>query len=604
MLRSRMVLPARSLSRITVLIAVYLAPLMFQSCGSSGNESDDDYDDGVSAEIEAAVGGTLTTPSGISLSIGPAALPGDTSVSLIPFEPLAAADGNFIAGARMEPDGLILDSAVVVRFPLPYDWPTGATPLVFEFKGSDFSAAVPTFAYARVGGSSGHYYAEVLTSHFSGVICAENCHAGTMKHVLNTLAARGCNRDSVLAYAQRQFPSVPISDECGARNPEAVQALLDTYFDDYAEFDENYSVSSNVLAGLEDDVRSGRQVVLAFKPGAWGERSGPNNFLSTSVLDYAHTAPLEVHEGRVQIRNTLATSDESLISALGGDNTVWYPFSELNAFRRLPQGVAAEIQICGEPDCLSDPDRNPYGIAPYHPVEGVSYAGRAWSDPWTYMLSSGSWSGIPPRGVPWGAVHIYLEKAHGPQEQLCAPAGEEARFDASVSIPGYTHQFHSIIALGAFAEYDDEPGYPAVFGGEGSTVSETSFLEYDEVRLIFNKTLPGPGTYPFSDGSPGFKAFLVYTTPEIADEDTGIPTVFSTTSGTVTLTKFGTAVGAPVEGTFSSNLTGDKAIYVDGEIQYLHLTGTIAGSFSAVLSNWDGSALGMTIPIRGHLASP
>ena len=62
---------------------------------------------------------------------------------------------------------------------------------------------------------------------------------------------------------------------------------------------------------------AGREVVVAFKPGQWGSRGGTHNFYPTSVMEYAHTAPLEMKDGKLQIQNTLATSHAKLISALG-----------------------------------------------------------------------------------------------------------------------------------------------------------------------------------------------------------------------------------------------------------------------------------------------
>jgi hypothetical protein len=195
-------------------------------------------------------------------------------------------------------------------------------------------------------------------------------------------------------------------------------------------------------------------------------------------------------------------------------------------------------------------------------------------------------------------VRIYLEKANGPQEQLC-PRTDDSRLDASVNITGYSHQFHSHSTWFGFGQYNDDPGYPAVFACECTPIDESSLLHFDQATLVFNKTLPGPGTYPISDGAEGFGAVVMYTTPSIRDEDSNIPTVFWSQSGSVTLTLFSTAPGAPIEGTFTCNVESSQAIIVDGEIDYVDLTGTIAGSFHGVLQ--DAGMPGLVVSRMGQI---
>lgn len=581
-------------TRFSILAAAFLAAVVvWQGCSSdkkptSSNDTGgpNDLAGADSSYVMAADGDTLTTATGIVLAIGPGALPLDTMVAVIPVS-ATDNDGLFLGAARMEPDGLILDSAVLVRIPLPSDWDPEDTPLVYEFKGNNPRRAVPSAAWARVVGTPGAYQAEILTSHFSGVVCARNCHAGTIRHVLKTLSDRGCDADSVLARARSRFPGVNIPDDgCGARNPETVQAFLDTHFEDRGGFNAGQPVPANILAELAAYAQAGRQVVLAFKPGQWGARQGTNNFYPTAEIDYAHTAALEVRNGQVMIRNTLATQDQSLITALGGENTVWYPVAQLNEFRNLPQGVAAELQVCGQPDCLSDPTKNQFGIAPFHPVAGQSYIGRAWSDPWTYIFSEGSWSGIPPRGVPWTAVRIYVERLDGPLADLCPDEKSDSSMTATFNLPGHPGPFVAQWVAAGLGSFNEVPGYPAIQGSTDPLYSPERLFESDWILLFFDKTLPGPGTYAFEQGGVTFGwGALFFTTPLITHEGTEFPVTFAATSGTFTLEEYGTSIGSRLRGTFDAGIEGDRSLTpIDEEDpDFETIIGSVTGTFDGVI---------------------
>ncbi len=557
-----------------------------KSTGSDddGDGGPNDLSGGATAMIVADEGGALMTTGGITLTVEPGALPGDTTVALIPVSVIEA-DDQFIAGARMEPDGLVLDSPLVVRFPLPSDWHADDTPLVYEFKGYDPANAVATGAYARVTGAPGAYFAEVLVSHFSGTVCARNCHAGTIRQVLQNFTARGCDSDSILGRVRSKYSGVNVPpDGCGARGVETVQAFLDTYFEDRGGFNAGSPVPGNLLAELAGYAQSGRQVVLAFKPGTWGSRSSPHNFLPTSEMEYAHTAPLEVKNGVVQIRNTLATGNTKLINALGGENVVRYPLDKLNEFRDLPQGVATELALGLDPGDLSDPKRNPYGLDIYHPIEGQSYWGRAWSDPWTYLFSEGKWSGIPPRSIPWTAVRIYVERLDGPQSELCPEEEDESSLSATVSITGYTTSFVPKTVIAGLGSLNGVGGYPAIAATNDTEFSPTSVYNYDYLMLFMDKGLYS-GTFSFADNPDDGDALLAFSTPLIRDAGTSNNVVFGAMSGTLTLESYGTAIGQTLRGSFSVAVEGNRETTYPGaeDPEYETITGTITGSFDAKL---------------------
>jgi hypothetical protein len=448
-------------------------------------------------------------------------------------------------------------------------------------------------------GTPGAYKAEILTSHFSGVVCARNCHAGTIRHVLARFSDRGCDADSVLARARGKYPGVDIPDDgCGARAPETMQAFLDTYFEDRGGFNAGQPVPANLLAELAAHAQAGREVVLAFKPGQWDARQGPNNFFPAGAMDYAHTAALEVRDGQVMIRNSLATQDPDLIAALGGENTVWYPAAQLNEFRDQPQGVATELQVCGQPDCLSDRSRNQHGIAPYQPIAGQSYAGRAWSDPWTYIFSEGSWSGIPPRGVPWTAVRIYVERLDGPQSELC-PKGGDSSMVADFNLTGHPGPFVAQWVVAGLGSVNDESGYPAIQGSTDPNFSPEHLYESDFITMFFDKNLPGPGTYNYSPGGVafGFGSFF-FLTPNITHEGTIFPVTFVAVGGSFTLEEYGTSVGQRLRGTFSATIAGDRDLVPINEEDpdFETIQGTVSGSFTGVISGGAAAAAITALP--------
>jgi hypothetical protein len=568
-----------------------LAAAMSLSCSgdkSTGTKKDhagpSDLPGAVEAQVIADSGAVLTTGDGIVLTIGPGALPNDTLVKLIPVEP-PTLDDQFITAARMEPEGLVLNAPVRLRFPLPSGWPSDENPLVYEFLGNDPSWAMSSMAYARVTGAGDTLFAEVLMSHFSGPVCAKNCHAGTIRYILDVLQARGCNRDSVIEEVQRRYPGVAIPrDGCGMRGAETIQAFLDTYFDDVASYNDGEQTPPAMISQLFDDVLQGRQVVMAFKPGNWGVRGGAHDFFPTGALDYSHSAALELHDGQIQLRNTLATEKTDLIQALGGSNVVWYPAASLNDFRQLPDGVATELQICGSPDCLTDPSRNSEHIKAFEPVAGRSFIGQAWTDPWTYFLKEGGWSGVPPRVKPWTAVRIYVEKLDGPQNQLCSGPLANS-FVADVDIPGKSGVFQPASIYAGFGERDNEVDLPAIQATTDITPDPSSFRFYDFLNIIFAKTLEAQGTYDFSDGSsPEFKVVLWYSTPVIEDDDTGYPTTFLSQSGTLRLGSFGATRGSRVSGSFTVQVHGDQMVRNGTDFDSVPIDGTLDGSFDVVLS--------------------
>ena len=156
----------------------------------------------------------------------------------------------------------------------------------------------------------------------------------------------------------------------------------------------------DVLAGAIQAARDGRLVVLAFTNAPWQPRGGAHGLYPGGR--YAHTATLRVEGDQVVVHNTIMNDNARLRALFGGEVTATWPAERLEEFRGLQVGVALEIQLCGQPDCLSAPDRNPYGLNVYAPLNGISsvFAG----------------SSVAPRLVAWPAVRLYVERPAGSME--------------------------------------------------------------------------------------------------------------------------------------------------------------------------------------------
>ncbi len=373
--------------------------------GPSDENDSSDLSGAGSAHIVATAGGSVATTGGIELILPPGALPSDTTVTVIPVTPTAS-EGRGIVAVRIEPAGIVLNDTAIIEFPLPADWDPNDSPVLLAFD-TDPTYAGNTYTFAEVSTASKAPRARAKVMRLGGLICAENCHAGTIRSILDEFERRGCNRDSVLARIEREFTGVDIPDDgCGHRSPENVQALLDTWFDDLGGWNAGDPVPADVLAQVAAAVRDGRSATVAFRKGAWGERGGEHGFLPATTSEFPHSAFLEVADGEVVIKNTVVVGNWKLALGLGG-NTIRYPFDQINEFREMRSGVPVEMEVCGSPGCLGDSTRNNYGINPFLNAP----------DP-------------EKRNQPWTAVRIYVEKDATAGGNPCgeSPDGEAGYF--------------------------------------------------------------------------------------------------------------------------------------------------------------------------------
>lgn len=368
-------------SRPVFLVALGACIAAFGMGGCPGNTNNGNTDDGVPqavrATISAAKGGTISTDSGVTLVIPAGALAEDTEIVLttVTASALSKIDSSFLAGVILEPDGLTFSTPATLRVPLPAALDADFPPRELVFKGTDPKDAVETGTL--VGLSADGRTAIITVTHFSGRVCANNCHEGVRQFLKASFASRSCPQAEWEARVVGKYPGYSFGP-CDTIKAGAIHAIVDSYFDFYAGADGDTDIPVQTLAELEAFAAAGRHVVLLFGKDAMPERSGERMFYG----NVAHSAIVEMKDGKWQMRHTFVPGGVPL-AAIDNTNFVWWPLSDLNAFRRLRQGVGIEMAVCGTPGCLGSADPEAKG-KPYNPLET--------------------------RIVPWNAVRIFVER--------------------------------------------------------------------------------------------------------------------------------------------------------------------------------------------------
>lgn len=523
--------------------------------------------------VRAAQGGKLTLSDGSELLIPAGALRADTTVTLSRVEVPEHAELQ-VTALVLEPEGILLEKPALARLPLPEDWLARSLPLEMEGKGTAPEEAAPFHVELPISGAEGVYFAEAKVHHFSTKVASRNCHAGTVKRVLDAFQARGCDREKLIQDINERFDGLGLSeDSCRSTGPEAVQGLLDGYFSEVGAWNAGEPVPSALLSQLLAAAKSGQKVVLAFGLGPWGPRAGEHGFYS----GYAHTATLEVQGDEVVLHNTVMATDGRLRALMGGEVTATWPAARLDEFRQLQTGVALEIALCGTPGCLSAPDLNEHGLDIYHPLGGVDA-----SDPRCGGVC------VPPRPVPWPAVRIYLDKTPG-DENPCDPSSGEVWLSANLDLPGVMGPFMPTFRFATLAQVTDGQNVilaniPAVSGGIGTVRAPTSFL-----AVSLHPTESGTGEHnSIGHLEEGAQASVYFFTNEIMERDgSNLPVAFMGVSGRVTVQRFGTSLGDVIKGTFEVDVEGERSTCevpgCDDPTSEI-LRGTIDGAFEGKLS--------------------
>ena len=405
----------------------FMLCLALVAIGCSDEDSALKLGERASKAILASEGGTIALKSGATMEIPAGALAEDTTITIT--EVLGRGSENFrLGGLVMEPDGLVFAQPATVRLPLPAGWDPEQIPVVYYARGSDPTRVLPSGEQARVVEGDGGYYSEHSIHHFSCTAAATNCHAGTLKHIINTIEARGCAdaEGAIFAAVKKKYSMELDKSDCASAGPDQIQAVLDIYFEDKGGWDPGMPMPAEKIQQALQATRAGRLVVLAFSDRAWGSRGGKHNFYPGGIL-YAHTAPLRLENDEVVIRNTIASANYELQThfggKVGGEVAISWPLSGLEELRSMQTGVMIETAACGEPDCLAYPDRNKWKMSIFNPVAGADYTADGGSK-------------IKPRSVSWPSVRLYIERAPAGAPNLLVsqcPAGDDGGGEQPVS---------------------------------------------------------------------------------------------------------------------------------------------------------------------------
>lgn len=347
--------------------------------------------------ISSATGGSLSTARGAVLEVPPGALPADTEIALTEFDAtaLAGVDETFIAGVRLEPEGLTFSTPATLRVPLPAPWPEGTDPIELVFKGGDPSNAVETGMTVAL--SDDRQTAIFEVTHFSGRICANQCHAGVREYITAQFAARGCTRDEWKVRVLGKYPGLELRDTCESITTNELGGMLDSFFDEVGSgWNAGQDVPAETLTQLATWAEQGRNVVILFNNDANGPRGGAHQFYWA-----AHSCVLEKKDGTWQMRHVFIPRSQAFMNQIGGTNIFWWPLADLNNFRNQKSGVGLEVYYCGTPGCFGSDDPEDL-LKPYDPLEK--------------------------RVVPWDAVRIFVERE---QNNPCNRLTGAWRFDTS-----------------------------------------------------------------------------------------------------------------------------------------------------------------------------
>lgn len=443
-----------------------LSGLLAFAMALAGCESDTVTSESASALISAGDGGTIELSDGTSLTIPPGALEADTTITMTSVVD-EGLPGFRLGGLVLEPDGLVLAKPGTVRFALPSGWDPAEVPVVLYTGSANPDSAMPSGKTATVMQTSAGLVSEHHVEHFSCTAIARNCHAGTIKHIVGTAEARGCKREAIMDDVNQRYQSVLVDEgDCASAGPGSVQAVLDTYFEDRGGWDPEEPMDAAVLAEAIEATRAGKLVVLAFTNAPWDARAGAESFYPAGR--YAHTAPLRVIDGEVVIHNTIMTTNRPLRAHFGGDVTATWPAERLEEFRGLQQGVALELQLCGAPDCLSTPEKNPFGLEVYAPLDGIS--------------SFFPGASTDPRPVAWPGVRLYIERIddEGTPVTCSEPAPDPGSDPDPGPVSGFQGSCHLFIetedgalALASCTEVSGSPAFPPESCQDGEWRPET-----------------------------------------------------------------------------------------------------------------------------------
>ncbi|MFH1826040.1 MAG: hypothetical protein ABH823_01955 [bacterium] len=183
--------------------------------------------------------------------------------------------------------------------------------------------------------------------------------------------------------------------------------------------------------------------------------------------------------------------------------------------------------------------------------------------------------------------------------QLGASTG--STLEATVVIEGTLYPFSPQTVVGGFGSFYGtvtRTNLPTFTASEGTAITATN---NETITLISdpNSISIAGGTYDLNEEGKVFEDGLgsvgiSYFTPQIRDADDGSFVVFSSISGTITFSSYGTTAGERLTGNFSAQISGIRTTDEEGE-ESETLTGTITGVFDVELSNLTATSIKKTI---------
>lgn len=308
-------------------------------------------------------GGRIVADDGLTLEIPPNAVTTATEIKLyrMAASDLRQIDGNFLAGAVLEPDGLELAAPALLSVPLPAPADPRWPPLELEFRGDNPNDAIATGALA--GLSADGRTATFEITHFCGRIAAANCYSGVYEYLCGVWQREyGATPEQIRARVKAKFPQVTLPTDLtkGSLMGRELQAFNETFCEHAYGFEPNQVIPAAVLQELVDRVGGeNRNVIVLFGP-VLTERSGPEQFYG----GFGHAGVIEYYNAQWQLRHSFPFWTEGLRRFMGGTNLAYWPIQklkpqsdvflecqDLTSFKESIYGVAFEAYVCGRPGC-------------------------------------------------------------------------------------------------------------------------------------------------------------------------------------------------------------------------------------------------------------
>jgi hypothetical protein len=144
----------------------------------------------------------------------------------------------------------------------------------------------------------------------------------------------------------------------------------------------------------------------------------------------------------------------------------------------------------------------------------------------------------------------------------------------SVNIAGYS-SFQANYWEFSFGNLNDGPAiYPGFVATDAYSASTYNWLKNDNLTLLLNTNLSAGKTYQLGDAFDLINAGVWFITPEIVEKD-GTPVLFTSQSGSITLSEYGTSTNSKIAGRLNVTVQGDR----DESM----ITGTISGTFNGTV---------------------